>query len=306
MNLYDPGRSGATADNRSRDGVFDLAQLAGINRIWQFLDALQGVREPSRLPAILSAQLASFVAHDGLRYRSPAPDVDIVIGQRAHHRCEFRLKLEGTPVGDVLIYRSRRFSAQEVRALEALLSLTHQSLLSALQSKQAHRIGGCCPVTGLRNRTVLRENLDRALHMARKGDGRIAVACLDIDRFSIVNERYGHRAGDLILRRVSDRLSLSEGTAEHLFRDDGDGFALLMRDADVRVVSQRVASWLRCIETCPIEFEGFAISVTLSAGVAIAGAYANAASMLDAASTALSGAKSAGRNRLQLAAPVAV
>jgi len=178
--------------------------------------------------------------------------------------------------------------------------------VSALGTDQSHLVEGCDPITGLRNRSELRHSLQQALTATRRDNGCVAVACMDVDRFSAVNERFGRRAGDLILRQVSDRLSIAEGTSDHLYRDDGDRFSVVMNGVDARSAGKRVLGWLRCIETCPIEFEGLPIPVTLSAGVAIAGAYSNATALLDAAHGALLGAKVAGRNCVKLAPPKAL
>ncbi len=309
MNLSDPGTSEADGRvGRRRDGfgIAQITEFGAIDRIWRFLNALQSVRDARRLPEVLSQQLASFVKHDGLRYRSPDLELDVIVGRSARHRCSIRLKLEGTPVGELLVYRSERFSEREISALEALLSLTHQSLRSALGTDRGHLVEGCDSITGLRNRAALQDSLDQALTAARHDAGCVAVACMDVDRFSAVNERFGRHAGDLILRRVSDRLSISVGASEHLYRDDGDRFAVVMKRVDARSAGERVWGWLRCIETSPIEFEGLPIPITLSAGVAIAGAYSDAAALLAAAHGALLGAKVAGRNCVKLAPPKAL
>ena len=62
------------------------------------------------------------------------------------------------------------------------------------------------PLTGLANRVLLRDHLERALARQGRAPGRIALLFVDLDDFKRVNDTYGHAAGDHILCRVADRL----------------------------------------------------------------------------------------------------
>lgn len=306
MTLSNPGSREDDGHGHRGDCAGEAARVTesdAVNRVWRFLAALQSVRDLRTLPEILSLQLASFVCHDGLRYRSPDLEVDAMVGRSARHRCGFRLTHDGTRLGELDVYRSERFSEGEVRGLEALLSLTHQSVKSALECRPGGNRGGQDPLTGLADRSALTCTLQRAIAAARMDDGCVAVVFVDVDGFSAVNEQFGRRAGDLILRRVADRLSVELGPSERLFRHDGDRFVVVSRGAGAHRAGERAGAWLRCIETCPFDCDGRSVPVTLSAGVAIAGGYWDAPEMLSVARDALLGAKGTGGNRVQLAAP---
>jgi diguanylate cyclase (GGDEF)-like protein len=81
-------------------------------------------------------------------------------------------------------------------------------------------------LTGLPNRLSLREGFERFLALARPGDA-LAVHCLDLDKFKPVNDRYGHPAGDTLLRAVSERLSGVLRRGDIAARLGGDEFVIL-------------------------------------------------------------------------------
>lgn len=104
------------------------------------------------------------------------------------------------------------------------------------------------PLTGLKNRRVVIEELQAALHRAARGGPAVAVILIDLNGFKAVNDRRGHTAGDEVLRAIADALRSVVRVGETLGRYGGDEFLLVAAGAaeDAEVLVQRA---LRAIES---------------------------------------------------------
>jgi diguanylate cyclase (GGDEF)-like protein len=125
-------------------------------------------------------------------------------------------------------------------------------------------------LTGLPNRTLFGDRLAMALARARRSSGCLAVLFIDLDGFKQVNDRLGHRAGDVLLTGVADRLSATVRPGDTVARMGGDEFTVLcesLGDQDaVTAVADRVAMALGE----PFEVEGQAVTCPASIGIALA------------------------------------
>jgi diguanylate cyclase (GGDEF)-like protein len=101
-------------------------------------------------------------------------------------------------------------------------------------------------LTGLANRALFRDRLDHALALHRRDGGGLAVLFLDLDDFKAVNDRYGHAAGDRLLRAAAQRLADGVREGDTVARVGGDEFAVLLEGAaDPERVAQRLLDALR-------------------------------------------------------------
>lgn len=153
------------------------------------------------------------------------------------------------------------------------------------------------PLTGLPNRTLLRERLTHVINRARREHCSLAVLHLDIDRFKSINESFGQRLGDSVLRSVATRLNeLQEGSGG-LARTGANGFVLLLEDVGGRQGAAKQAQRILRRFAEPIQLGGEEIALTLSAGIALfPDDGADADSLLQHAEGALFEAKQSGRN----------
>ncbi len=87
-------------------------------------------------------------------------------------------------------------------------------------------------LTGLPNRTMFEELLDLGLARARRHDLSVAVLCIDVDDFKLINESLGYEAGDALLRAVADRLREATRETDLVARQGGDEFLLLLADIE--------------------------------------------------------------------------
>ena len=159
-------------------------------------------------------------------------------------------------------------------------------------------------LTGLPNRALLGDRAAQAILAAARSRGMLAVLLIDLDRFKLVNDSLGHRAGDALLRAVAERLGNTLRRDDTLARLGGDEFVLLwdgLKTAqDAALVAQRVQAILQR----PFTLEGRALNVTASIGVAIyPGDGRDFSELLKNADTALYDAKDGGRNGFRFFSP---
>src|SRR5262245_11586015 len=151
-------------------------------------------------------------------------------------------------------------------------------------------------LTNLPNRTLFRERLDRALHLAKRGD-QLAVFCLDLDHFKEVNDSLGHPVGDALLREVAQRLSECVSEDDTVARLGGDEFAIVQFCAgcDPTTASALASRLVERISE-PYDVAGHELIIGVSVGVSLAPADgANPDALLKNADLALYRAKADGR-----------
>jgi diguanylate cyclase (GGDEF)-like protein len=125
--------------------------------------------------------------------------------------------------------------------------------------------------TGLLNRAVFNEQLEREVAFARREDGRFAVAMLDIDHFKKFNDTYGHAGGDEALRAVARSLRDSCRSTDVVARYGGEEFALILPGVMSGRATDLLERFRRVIAIKPIQMPNRTqpASVTVSIGVAI-------------------------------------
>ncbi len=100
-------------------------------------------------------------------------------------------------------------------------------------------------LTGLPNRALFIEHVDRALAQHLRGDGHpLAVLAINIERFSLVNDSYGHAVGDELLRRIAEHITLRMRAGDVCARVGGDQFALLLNGVGDSSEALRIAERL--------------------------------------------------------------
>lgn len=151
------------------------------------------------------------------------------------------------------------------------------------------------PLTGLLNRRAM---MDAVPRFARS---TFALVIVDIDRFKIVNDTYGHVVGDDVLCAVAQRMADELSGLGLLARVGGEEFALLSSEMPVDRLMERLSALRRRIASTPIMSKGLAVRVTISAGVAVAQNNEGFDQLYSAADQAVYSAKAAGRNRIILA-----
>lgn len=155
-------------------------------------------------------------------------------------------------------------------------------------------------LTGLPNRAMFTESLERVLGRSARNNGVFSILFIDLDNFKLVNDAIGHEMGDLLLQQVAQRLQSCIRKGDLAARLSGDEFVVLLEDTqDVTEIGATAQKILRTLE--PIYQLGeHSAEVTCSIGISSYpkdGAELNG--LLSAADAAMYRAKSAGRNNVQ-------
>ncbi len=159
-------------------------------------------------------------------------------------------------------------------------------------------------LTGVANRAMLSERVERELAVARRRATRLAVIFLDLDYFKHINDRYGHETGDIVLKEVATRLSESVRAIDIVGRMGGDEFVVVLSEvADMRDVAV-LADKLRHACARPLRFDGHEVRLAVSMGVSLFPDDAqDFRTLLRFADSALYQAKGEGRNNVQFYRP---
>ena len=159
-------------------------------------------------------------------------------------------------------------------------------------------------LTGLPNRPLFFDRLIVALAQATRGQHKVAVFFLDLDRFKDINDSLGHSLGDALLKAVSDRIRHCVREGDTLARFGGDEFTLLIpridQIEDVAKIAQKIIDTLKI----PFVIHDRELFVTTSIGVSLFPADgADPETLVRNADTAMYRAKDSGRDNYQLYAP---
>ncbi|MGC0335746.1 diguanylate cyclase (GGDEF)-like protein/PAS domain S-box-containing protein [Streptomyces sp. SLBN-8D4] len=152
-------------------------------------------------------------------------------------------------------------------------------------------------LTGLPNRTLLLERIERALLRGRRESSLTCLLFIDLDDFKEVNDTMGHSAGDHLLLDVGNRLTHTLRRTDTAARLGGDEFAVLMEDAREPLDAELLAAQVVQTLTRPFVLGDETVSVSASVGVATARDSTDAEELLGHADLALYAAKAAGKRQ---------
>lgn len=158
------------------------------------------------------------------------------------------------------------------------------------------------PLTGLPNRALLQDRLERALVLARRNEHQLAVLFVDLDRFKIINDTLGHHMGDLLLQEVAKRLCACVRQSDTVSRQGGDEFVILLLDITGADAAAMVASKIVEAIARPFTIDGHCLHTSPSVGISLYPHHGrDKASLLKKADGAMYKAKDMGRNNFQFA-----
>jgi diguanylate cyclase (GGDEF)-like protein len=237
------------------------------------------------LPAVTFALLVAALVHIG--FEEPERGAHLMLGAGA-------LLSGGTLLVRALLLERRlgwllsreRDAREELAGREAELAQLNARLLEDSRRD---------PLTGLRNRRALVEDLPDVELDARRHGQSFAIAICDVDRFKAYNDRLGHIAGDQALRAIAATVRMQLRAGDAAYRYGGEELVLVLRDADARealAAAERVRAAVESA-TLPHPDDPRGI-VTVSIGVATG--QGDAPDLLSRADRALYEAKNGGRN----------
>jgi diguanylate cyclase len=195
-----------------------------------------------------------------------------------------------------------RREAQLVAANESLVEkLGEIDELHELLSEQANRDS----LTGLYNRRYLDSTLDRELQRCKRDGQPLALLLIDIDRFKLINDTYGHQAGDHVIVSVGQLLSGMVRAGDIACRYGGEEFMVVLPTMALDLAFDRAEKLRSVFAAAIVRFGEFQIQATLSIGISVyPGNGTSTDDLIHAADHALYRAKRTGRNRVEIESAV--
>lgn len=189
----------------------------------------------------------------------------------------------------------------EVKARLAVL--TRRRMVAAArhaEMRAAWRLAVTDPVTGLFNRQHLQTVLPAVVSSAHAGNRPLALLMIDLDALKPFNDRWGHAAGDLMLRRVAGALVKHARATDTVARLGGDEMVVVMPDTDQETARQTAMRFVDSVSLLDLHINGKPTgAISVSVGAAVLGEWGDDSdALLSRADAALYRAKAMGRNRV--------
>ncbi len=203
------------------------------------------------------------------------------------------LIFDGQAIGTMCVHdpTPNRMDADKLDTLRVLATAAQSQIALRRHVDELSALARTDALTGAANRRAMDEALERELHRVGRSGGALAIAMLDMDRFKVFNDTFGHPSGDLLLQRTATAWRGQLRACDVLARWGGEEFCVLLADcrADGAVSSaDRLRSVVPGDQTC-------------SVGVATWDGEEDVDGLVGRADVALYEAKAAGRDRTVLA-----
>jgi diguanylate cyclase (GGDEF)-like protein len=270
--------------------------------VLELTSALQTTLEIDKLIELFAREVRRHVPVDGVSYDDQGGHAHIRVGEQALHRASYDIVVDGDPLGELRIYRVHPFAADELTRFENLLCALVYPLRNALIYRLAVERALRDPLTGALNRAALEESLQREVEVARRQESALGVLFIDIDHFKSVNDTYGHRFGDDVLRAVAHAVSDTIRRSDALYRYGGEEFVVIASHTKP-IGAQQLAERIRRKVAAIGMIGGLELRVTVSVGVAGLRDGESGEALLHRADAALYRAKENGRNRVESGEP---
>jgi len=154
------------------------------------------------------------------------------------------------------------------------------------------------PLTGLANRTLLKQQIEAAKSQVKRGKDGFALHLIDLDKFKVVNDSLGHPAGDELIRQAATRLKEACRASDTVARIGGDEFAVIQIEAQTTSTISRLARRINEQMSRAFSLNGNEVFVSASVGIAVdTNGHSNQEELMRRADIALYRAKEAGRNQ---------
>ncbi len=206
------------------------------------------------------------------------------------------VRKDGTTMKILLSATTRRDELGRVASNATLYDITERSLAQERVARMSHYDG----LTGLPNRTLLRDRIQQAISQAHRAGGLLAVVFMDIDRFKTINDSLGHAAGDHLLQAIGRRLVTTMREGDTVSRVGGDSFVVAIPEVESVAQASAIAANILQSLSRAFEVDGNPAHVTASLGIGLYPTDGTGAEVLMRhAETAMYHAKDAGRANYQ-------
>ena len=189
------------------------------------------------------------------------------------------------------------FGNEDLETLELLASHIGACLLQREQGEAMQRLAETDPLTWLFNRRHFDQRLEAELNRALRAEHLVSLLMIDVDRFKTINDRFGHRVGDAVLKAVAFGIKQAVRVYDVPTRYGGDEFAIILPESDSEVASRVARRVLEktAAQPLPPVIVAAGLTIGLSIGVAtFPRPSGDGAALVEFADTAMYRAKAAG------------
>lgn len=197
-------------------------------RALELSSVLQSTLDVETLFHLFTREAQKSVSFSGLIYYNKEFDLRFESGRSAKHQCHYRLLVGSQKLGELRLFRLKKFAEAETVTIEYLLSSLLYPLRNTILYHHALRSAMQDPLTGVNNRAAFESTLQREIDLARRHITPLAVLMADIDHFKQINDEFGHLYGDCVLREVAQRIQRCVRRTDIVFRYGGEEFAIIL------------------------------------------------------------------------------
>ncbi|MCE9670267.1 GGDEF domain-containing protein [Myxococcus stipitatus] len=206
----------------------------------------------------------------------------------------------GTFINDELVEGERELrNGDLVKIGRTIFKYIAGGNIEAAYHDEIYRLTTMDGLTQIYNRRYFDEQLDREISRSRRYERTLSLVLMDIDHFKAVNDKFGHLAGDSVLKQLASTVRTRIRREDVFARYGGEEFGILLPEVSLPGAKQLAEKVRRLVEKQRFEFDRQAIPVTVSLGVAVLEAlHREPGDLVRAADERLFEAKSTGRNRV--------
>jgi diguanylate cyclase (GGDEF)-like protein/PAS domain S-box-containing protein len=231
-------------------------------------------RDPARAKSLLAQVLRSgqVAISNDIGADERVPNREALTAQGNYSLVLLPVRAEDTVVAAASL-RAREpnyFDQEELALLAEMVANLEFALELQAKQEKVNYLALYDPLTDLPNRALFHDRLTQALEAARRAGGLLALSVFNIERFKSINDTYGQRVGDEVLRTVAKRMRAVVGDINRVARLGGDMFAVMYPSI------QDAADAARILEESgsevigrPLQIEGQELKITAKAGIAV-------------------------------------
>jgi diguanylate cyclase (GGDEF)-like protein len=193
----------------------------------------------------------------------------------------------------------RRMLNYHTEIMGTLLKTLGTAMTNFMNLKKLEHAASLDPLTNCYNKREFEKRMDIFISNARRYGEDLSVMMFDLDHFKNINDSYGHGAGDLVLRRISEEIHGKIRKGDFFCRFGGEEFIIVLPHTNKARAMELADRLRRTIEVLRVKTTaGYAVSVTASFGVAALRDYSDQQDLLEEVDAMLYMAKAKGRNRV--------
>ena len=226
-------------------------------------------------------------------HQSTSPESYICVPLLANNKIlglmyiEFSNPTDNTEIGFIQLY------CEQIALIIYNLKLQDSLRMESIQD----------PLTGLYNRRYFEEQIQQAIQKAKRYDDSFSIMLLDIDHFKLINDQYGHLAGDKVLQYLSNKMKLFFRESDIIGRWGGEEFIIILKEISAEDLLNKAEKLRQDVESFTIDLDRATTSLTISIGIAMFTNQTDKEQIINNADKALYKAKNEGRNKVVLYSP---